>query len=122
MLWLLWTQSELAAFRISCRMHELVTLYSETFPSLIWTSCSLIQPLRILRIVSVARAMPCATASSKLFSELELISVIRATDMLRPLPRQQYVAKSVPFRRCVTVLRIGGITVELTRRRESKHP
>src|SRR6266576_4554138 len=67
----------------------IITLYSETFPSLIWTSCSLIQALRTLRIVSVARAMPCATASSKLFSELELISVIRATDMLRPLPRQQ---------------------------------
>src|SRR5881275_1321817 len=67
----------------------IITLYSETFPSLIWTSCSLIQALRTLRIVSVARAMPCATASSKLFSELELISVIRATDMLRTLPRQQ---------------------------------
>jgi hypothetical protein len=38
-------------------------------------------------MVSVARATPCATASSKLFSELELISVIRATDMITTFPR-----------------------------------
>src|SRR5437762_5839977 len=81
----------------------IITLYSETFPSLIWTSCSLIQALRTLRIVSVARATPCATASSKLCSELELISVIRATDMVRLLSHQANMAHYPAFPRTLNV-------------------
>src|ERR671929_1170848 len=50
-------------------------------PSVTSTRCSLIQALLTWRSVLVARAIPCRMASSKLSDEVELISVIRATDM-----------------------------------------
>src|SRR5690348_8932576 len=50
--------------------------------------CSLIQAPSTLRKVLVARAIPCWIASSKLRSEMALISVIRATGMALPSLRQ----------------------------------
>src|SRR4051812_3827294 len=44
------------------------------------TSCSFIHALRTFRSVAVALWTPCWIASSKLFSDVELISVILATD------------------------------------------
>src|SRR5262245_18665083 len=54
------------------------------WPSSTSTACSLIQPPFTLRSVLLARVMPSLMASSKLFSERELISVTRATDMSSP--------------------------------------
>src|SRR5690606_34827888 len=58
-----------------------LTWYSTTLPPSTRTCCSLIQALRTLRSVSAARAMPWLMASSKLFPDVALISVTRATDM-----------------------------------------
>src|SRR5687767_21189 len=49
------------------------------------TCCSLIHALRILRIVLLARVIPPVIASSKLFVEVELISVTFATDICTSL-------------------------------------
>src|ERR671914_848092 len=48
--------------------------------------CSLIQAPFTLRSVFDARATPCLMASSKLVSDVALISVMRATDMSLSLP------------------------------------
>src|SRR3712207_5187666 len=53
-------------------------------PSEIMTFMSLIQAPSTPRSVLVARAMPCWMASSKLVSEIALISVTRATDIKPP--------------------------------------
>src|SRR5918994_2259809 len=57
----------------------MLTWYSAMPPSRMSTRCSLIHALRTLRSVLVARATPCWMASSKLFDDVELISVTRAT-------------------------------------------
>jgi hypothetical protein len=51
------------------------------FPVLTMPFCSLIHAPSTFLSVLAARLMPFSTASSKLFSELEIISVTRATDI-----------------------------------------
>ena len=55
----------------------MLTWYSAMLPSRMSTRCSLIEALRTLRSVFVARATPDWMASSKLFCDVELISVTR---------------------------------------------
>src|SRR6478736_2379042 len=64
----------------------MLTWYSAMFPSRMSTRCSLIQALRTFRSVLVARATPLWMASSKLFVDVELISVTRATAMVSVPP------------------------------------
>ena len=59
----------------------MLTWYSVMAPSRTRTCCSLIQALRTLRRVLLARSIPCTMASSKLFFEVELISETFAIDM-----------------------------------------
>jgi hypothetical protein len=58
-----------------------LTWYSVIAPLVTRTCCSLIHPLRTLRSVLLARAIPCTRASSKLVVEVALISEILATDI-----------------------------------------
>ena len=53
----------------------------EICPPSIWTSCSFTQALRTFLRVCVARATPCSSASSKLSSDVAVISTTRAMDM-----------------------------------------
>src|SRR5947209_13556582 len=65
----------------STKVTFMMTWYSTTtrLPST-RTSCSFIHALRTFRSVAVALWMPCWIASSKLFSDVALISVILAAD------------------------------------------
>lgn len=65
------------------KVTSMLTWYSVALPSVTLTCCSLIQAALTLRRVWLARLMPVFTASSKLFGEVALISVTRATDMFR---------------------------------------
>src|SRR3954469_13104900 len=58
----------------------MITWYSTMRLPSTRTSCSFTHALRTFRSVAVALWMPCWIASSKLFSDVALISVILATD------------------------------------------
>src|SRR5690242_20247457 len=59
----------------------IITLYATMRSPSTVTSCSLIHAPLTFRRVFVARSIPCWIASSKLFSDVALISVTRATDI-----------------------------------------
>src|SRR3954465_6702925 len=63
----------------------MLTWYSLISPFSRPTRCSLIQALLTFRSVFVGRATPCLMASSKLWVDVELISVTRAIAMGRLL-------------------------------------
>ena len=62
----------------------MLTWYSTMRPLSQRIRCSLIHADWMLRNVFAARAIPCCTASSKLFGEVELISDTFATDITNP--------------------------------------
>src|SRR5205085_3050298 len=64
----------------STKVTFMMTWHSTTRLPSTRTSCSFIHALRTFRSVAVALWMPCWIASSKLFSDVALISVILATD------------------------------------------
>src|SRR5690606_8992050 len=65
----------------STKLTSSTTCQDVTLPPSTVTFCSLTQAPLMLRRVSLAFAMPCWTASSKLVSDLTLMVVMRATDM-----------------------------------------
>src|SRR5213594_3820679 len=75
-----------------------LTWYSAIWLFLTSTRCSLTQALRTFRRVFVEREIPWWMASSKLFGEVELISVTRATAIWALLHMRESTLVRTPYR------------------------